>query len=161
MYQTPLSEEDKAEIIRKLKNDEISPEEFAEIAPLLQELKIDEPIIHAPEDENDPPEMKMIKEYMRFHGTLPKDYDKIPVVEIKEKGQLLFDPLFNDANKRKEVLILLAHHGTQEALEILENFVNIAEGEEILYWTMMAIDECRLFLAKEDEGELPSRFISF
>jgi len=147
MYQTPLSEEDKEEIKRKLQNSEFSPEEFEEIIPLLPELGLSGQIFGF--DSSDNPQAQMATDYIKYHSKLPADYEKLPVEEIKEKGRLLLDPLFNDLENRKEIIILLAHHGSIEALEILQNYFEIAQAEELKFWTFLAIDECKAFLESD------------
>lgn len=151
MYSLPLFEEDRKEILRKLKNKEFSEEELEELLPLLPYLGLPNQsfIIEDPSS----PEAAWIKEYMDYHKTLPEDYEHIPVAEIIAMSAILFDQDFDDWSKVKEMIILLGHHGTQEAMNILEKYSSQLHGDELAFWAKVAIDECKMFLDTKASGE--------
>jgi len=157
MYSLPLSKEDKQEILRKLKNSEFSNEEFEEILPLLPELGLRGQVIKVGDDQS--PESQRVMDYMKLHMSLPEHYEKIPAQEIKAKGALLLDPAFKDKRKIMETIILLAHHGSLEALEILEKYYEEVEDDDLSFMTMLAIDECKAFL-ESDIMERPTTRIT-
>jgi len=147
MYSLPLFEEDKKEILRKLRNQEFSDKEMQEIWPLFPYLGLQNQSFIV--DDAGSPKGLMIKEYLEFHKRLPENYQKIPIEEIKIMGNSLFDASIKEIEKRKEIIILLAHHGTIEALEILEKYLEQVENEELAFWTQVAIDECKTFLESD------------
>ncbi|MFA5188726.1 MAG: hypothetical protein WC460_05180 [Patescibacteria group bacterium] len=156
MYSLPLLEEDRKKILEKLKNKEFSEEELEELLPLVPYLGLPNQTFIV-EDQNSP-EAVWIKDYMDFHKTLPREYEHIPIDEIKKMSDILFDPDFDDWNRHKEIIILLGHHGTKEALDILEKYLDQPHGDELAFWASVAIDECKMFLDSKKTGESQARF---
>ncbi len=156
MYSLPLLEEDRKEILKKLKNKEFTEEELKELLPLLPYLGLPNQSFIV-EDSNSP-EAVWIKEYLGYHKTLPDNYENIPIAEINKISTILFDPDFDDWNRHKEIIILLGHHGTKEALGILEKYLDQPHGDELAFWASVAIDECKMFLDSEETSEPVSNF---
>lgn len=93
---------------------------------------------------------KAVSDYMKAHQLLPKNYQQIPVGEIRREGKKLFLKKTSLADK-KRIIILLAHHGSQEALSLLKRFRDkVAKNRAMKTWGEMAIEECLTFLEKKD-----------
>ncbi|MBU0581198.1 MAG: hypothetical protein KKA19_08475 [Candidatus Margulisbacteria bacterium] len=95
------------------------------------------------------PEDKAYDEYIKAHRFLPKNPMAILEQEIKEEGEKLLCSRTNIKDKKK-ILIILAHHGSEIALDYLEKYEEQIDPE-LEYWVEMAIDECELFLEDRQE----------
>lgn len=104
------------------------------------------PMINLVDDPNSPRAIAM-KEYIEAHQCLPENYEQIPKDEIVRKGKLLCKKKAR-INKKKKIIMLLAHHGSREALDALEKY-NKNPDEKLSIWAEMAIDECKIFLDKK------------
>jgi len=101
-----------------------------------------EPMLASHIDTADP-ELQKMGEYIMGHSYLPKDYDKIGKGVITEMGRLLMD--LRVRHKTKEaVMMILAHNGSDEALDILRTYNRIPDkGLEV--FSMLALQECRMW----------------
>lgn len=91
---------------------------------------------------NDPRVQKTV-EYIKAHSLLPKDYNKVSKDKIIQMGGLLLDK--NAGAKTKEaILIILAHHTSMEALDILKRYNTNPDGELKLF-AEFALDECHMW----------------
>lgn len=99
-------------------------------------------------------------EYFKMHKSLKNRFSqKLPKKEIKK----IIDELeTNDLKKekRKELILILAHQGNLQVFESLRNFYNKANGEDKV-WLEMALNECKAFLKSDimDEPKLIIRKI--
>jgi hypothetical protein len=89
------------------------------------------------------PEMASAAKYLGGHAMLPEGYEKIPVGLILEMGELLAKRPVHDSTK-EAILMLLAHHGSDEALHTLKNYVRDPDsGLEI--FAELALQECEMW----------------
>ncbi len=96
------------------------------------------------------------KEYLDFINTINfKKYSEDEI--IKESKNLFLENVDNDIKKRN--LILLAHLGTVKSYRIIEKFYNNST-DEIRKWSLLALQECRMFLQSyltdEDQAYISS-----
>ena len=83
------------------------------------------------------------KQYIGGHALLPPGYESIPEATITEFGELLRDKAV--ALKTKEaVLMILAHHVSREALNILKAY-NKCPDEELEIFAELALQECKMW----------------
>jgi hypothetical protein len=83
------------------------------------------------------------KQYVGGHGLLPPGYESIPVSTIIEFGKLLWDEAV--AIRTKEaILMILAHHVSKEALNILKAY-NKCPDEELVIFAEFALQECEMW----------------
>ena len=93
--------------------------------------------------ESDDPEIQQAGQYMGGHSLLPEEYDKIPKDVIVEMGELLLKREVRRQTK-EAIMMILAHHGSDEALSALEQYAEDPDkGLEI--YCEFALDECRLW----------------
>jgi uncharacterized protein YchJ len=134
----------------------VSPEEIEEImAAAAAEGK--SAAITVIDDPNSP-EAGQIREYIQSHYLLPPDYKNVPEEEIREKGQRLVSGEA-DLREKKATLMLLAHHGSEAALEALLAYRDRPD-EELRVWARMAEEECQTFLRQKRFGGLPQGTIN-
>ena len=107
--------------------------------------------------EYQPPKTKkqrVVKEYMEFHFKVEDVERKISGEEFQElKGKLLNPKTEEDIKKS---LLILAHQGTKETIELLEEYLKKAQGE-LLDWTKLALEECKMF-SKAKPGQIVKIF---
>jgi len=86
------------------------------------------------------PVMQAVGHYLMSHAILPKDCDKIPVEFIALMGQLL---LQNGIQRktREAIMMILAHHGSGEALGALRAYI-MKPDKGLEVFARMALDEC-------------------
>jgi len=89
------------------------------------------------------PQLKETGRFINSHSFLPKDYDKIPTAEITNMGRLLFSEMISISTK-EVILILLAHHPSQEALDILKIY-NKQPDEGLKFFAQLALEECEMW----------------
>ena len=141
--QTMLSLSARAELTRE-NSEEIKRElELAGLNPQIVEYQ--------------PPKTKkqrVVKEYMEFHFKVEDVERKISGEEFQElKGKLLNPKTEEDIKKS---LLILAHQGTKETIELLEEYLKKAQGE-LLDWTKLALEECKMF-SKAKPGQIVKIF---
>lgn len=89
-------------------------------------------------------EEKSIYEYMKFHSAVPDVERKISKQEFDEiKEKLFFKDVADD--ELKKILLILAHQGTKEAIEILEDYSKKSK-KELRDFVKLAIEECSAHL---------------
>ena len=81
--------------------------------------------------------------YLSGHSVLFEGHDKIPVNRLKEFGQLLYDPMTSTRTK-EAILMILAHHPTRDALNILRAY-NKNPDRELRYFAKTALWECEIW----------------
>ena len=93
--------------------------------------------------DSDDEELQAQGEFMGGHALLPKDYDKIPKAKITEMGKLLLKK--ETTFKAKEaIMIILAHHGSDQALTCLKTY-NQRPDKELKIFAEIALDECEMW----------------
>ncbi len=81
--------------------------------------------------------------YIGGHALLPAGYESIPGAKIVEFGELLMDKVV--ALKTKEaILMILAHHVSGEALDILRTY-NKNPDVELVIFAELALQECEMW----------------
>ncbi|MFC1621251.1 hypothetical protein ACFL2G_02995 [Candidatus Omnitrophota bacterium] len=86
------------------------------------------------------PNVQAASHYIMSHAILPRDCYKIPVEFIFAMGKLLLDKDIQ-RKTREAIMIILAHHGSEEALHALGMY-NMQPGKGLEVFAMMALDEC-------------------
>ncbi len=88
-------------------------------------------------------ELQAVGDFVGSHALLPKDYDKIPKAKITEMGKLLLEK--ETTFKAKEaIMIILAHHGSNEALTALKAYKRNPD-RELRIFAELALDECEMW----------------
>jgi hypothetical protein len=78
--------------------------------------------------------------FISSHMLLPKGYETISLENIQRMGMLLFRNGVQLRTKRA-VLILLAHHPSQDALVILKKY-SLRPDNSLRIFSELALDEC-------------------
>jgi len=89
------------------------------------------------------PTLEQAGGYIGGHDLLPQGYDRIPVSTIAEMGELLLRKGLK-ASTQEAIMMILAHHGCDEALAALRKFFTRARGE-IKFFAELALDECEMW----------------
>ena len=82
------------------------------------------------------------KEYFEYFQAFERG--KLTKKETLGLGNALFDK-DESIDKKKRILVLLAHLGTIEAFKQIEKYNNHAENE-LKQWTLLSLKECKMFL---------------
>jgi hypothetical protein len=93
------------------------------------------------------PEYAAAGDYMNAHGFWPMESLDWSLPQIHECGQKLLNGKLTLRQKKRAILIL-AHHGTYEALAYLKKYKKVAP-KELCGWLPLAIDECNMFLLNQ------------
>lgn len=88
----------------------------------------------------DNPEVQAASHYIMSHALLPRDYVSIPVEAIASMGRLLLEKGIQ-RKTREAIMIILAHHGSEEALRALGMY-NMRPDRGLEVFAVMALDEC-------------------
>jgi hypothetical protein len=88
--------------------------------------------------------------FISSHVLLPKGYENLSLDNIRRMGKLLFRNGVQPRTKQA-VLILLAHHPSQEALAILEKF-SLSPDRGLRIFSELALDECRMWNAEKSRN---------
>jgi len=91
----------------------------------------------------DDPQLQKASQYIGGHSILPEGYDKIPTGTILKMGELLLCGKASIPTK-EAILMILAHHPTKEALDILKEY-NKHPDKELRYVAQFALDECEMW----------------
>ncbi len=95
----------------------------------------------------DSPEGQAAMEYLQRH---PRDSEhqgpKLTVAEVNILGKELLSGK-TIVDRKKDILITLAHQGTIESFETLKRFYEKRTESELETWTTMALQECKSFLS--------------
>lgn len=87
------------------------------------------------------PEIQAVNHYIMSHVLLPRDYTNIPVEAIASMGRLLLEKGIQ-RKTREAIMVILAHHGSEEALRALGMYNNMRPKKGLEVFAMMALDEC-------------------
>jgi len=98
-----------------------------------------------------------VERFLASHALLPEGYEYIPRSDILRMGTLLFQSRVLRWTK-EAVLILLAHHPSQEALAVLEKF-NARPDKGLRIFAELALDECCIWV-EQRSGKLIDRMPS-
>ncbi len=88
--------------------------------------------------------------YIGGHALLPAGYDSIPVRDISQMGELLRSGVVTRCAK-EAIMMLLAHHGSEEALAALREYRGRAEGDLAIY-AELALQECEIWNGERRRG---------
>ena len=89
------------------------------------------------------PAVQKAGEYIGGHSVLPVGYEHIPARVIADMGELLFEKGVSRQAK-EAVMMILAHHGCDEALRILRKYSKFADpGLEV--FAELAFQECEMW----------------
>lgn len=95
--------------------------------------------------EYDNPQLEAVGNYLKSHEVLPRDYQAIPGDLIAEMGALLFEQ--GVSRKAKEaIMMILAHHGSNEALRALTNYHGKPDKDLVIF-AELALQECEMWNA--------------
>jgi hypothetical protein len=95
------------------------------------------------------------KEYLKLSETI--EFDSIDYnIVLKESKKLFSEDIAIE--RKKKLLILLAHSGTVESYHIIEKYLRHASGEW-KDWALLSLKECRAFL-ESDLLEVEGGFLS-
>ena len=78
--------------------------------------------------------------YIMSHALLPRDYNKIPFEVVTNIGRLLLEKGIQ-RKTRVAIMIILAHYGSEEALDALRKY-NMRPNKGLEVFSEMALDEC-------------------
>lgn len=90
--------------------------------------------------DNPDPQVQAVGHYIMSHALLPRDYDKIPVEAVASMGRLLPEKDIQHRT-REAIMMILAHHGSGEALGALRRY-NMRPNKGLEVFAGMALDEC-------------------
>lgn len=98
---------------------------------------------------------KITKEYMDYHFKVENVERKISKEEFEKLREKLLSRK-TEKEEIKKILLILAHQGKKEAIELLEEYSKMVQGE-LLDWTNLALDECKMF-SKAKPGQIVKIF---
>ena len=98
------------------------------------------PMVAARPPGGEDPAVRQGGEYLEGHGFLFAGYDRIPVETVAGMGDLLLEVGVGRETK-EAVMILLAHHGCDEALGALVRYLERPDPELRLF-AEIALSEC-------------------
>jgi len=90
--------------------------------------------------DNPDPQVQAMGHYIMSHALLPRDYDKIPVEVVAGMGRLLLEKGIQ-RKTREAIMMMLAHHGSDEALGALRKY-NMKPNKGLEVFAGMALEEC-------------------
>ncbi|MCX6354558.1 MAG: hypothetical protein NTZ78_06600 [Candidatus Aureabacteria bacterium] len=90
-----------------------------------------------------PPEIRNAEKYLEGHGCLPEDYGNIAVQTIVEMGELLLEKKIG-SNTKEVVMMILAHHGCDEAVHALKKYCRRPD-KGLEYFAETALWECQMW----------------
>ncbi|MDD5634316.1 MAG: hypothetical protein PHW46_03470 [Candidatus Omnitrophica bacterium] len=85
-------------------------------------------------------EFEVSEKYIQLHRFLPENCGETPETFIKNIKELLFEPLTGQETK-EIILVILAHHNSQLAFEILKAFLAEPPTRELELFGKLALDE--------------------
>jgi hypothetical protein len=101
------------------------------------------PMVSGASLEVESPGLQSAGEYMGGHAILPEGYDKIPREVIVDMGTLLLKDGVRISTK-EAIMMVLAHHGSDEALRALKGYKRKTDpGLEI--YAELALQECEMW----------------
>lgn len=87
------------------------------------------------------PQLQAVGHYLMSHALLPRDCDRIPVEFIAGMGRLLPEKGLQ-RRTREAIMMILAHHGSGQALDALRKY-NMRPNKGLEVFAEMALDECK------------------
>lgn len=100
-------------------------------------------------------EQKVAKEYMEYHFKVEDVERKISKEEFEKlKEKLLSQKIGKE--EIKKILLILAHQGKKEVIELLEEYSKMAD-EKLSDWVKLALQECKMF-SKAKPGQIVKIF---
>ncbi len=87
------------------------------------------------------PELQQSAKFLGGHALLPENYDQIPKDKIIKMGELLLRGE-GDVSIKEAIIMILAHHPSKEALNILRKY-NKRPDKGLEFFAQMALDECQ------------------
>ena len=100
-------------------------------------------IVHEIDDLNSDKSRTLI-EYVSAHSMLPDNPMAFPSTFIAAIGKrLCHEPI--TISEKKGILLLLAHHGSQEAVDAIEAYM-VHPDASLVHWGNIALDEGRQFI---------------
>ncbi len=84
------------------------------------------------------PAAQAVSHYLMSHALLPRDCDMIPVEFIACMARLLPEK----GLQRRTIMMILAHNGSEEALDALRKY-NMRPNKGLEVFAEMALDECK------------------
>jgi len=98
---------------------------------------------------------KLMKEYMEYHFKVENVERKISKEEFEKlKEKLLSQKIGKE--EIKKILLILAHQGKKEAIELLKEYSKIVD-KDLLDWVKLALEECKIF-SKAKPGKIVKIF---
>ena len=79
-------------------------------------------------------------EYIGGHSVLFEGHDKLPVSMIQDMGRLILEQKVS-LRAKEAILMILAHHPTREALDVLKKY-NENPDKALKYTSLLALQEC-------------------
>lgn len=89
---------------------------------------------------SDDPQLAAAGRYMESHALLPSGYEKIPSGVIADMGTLLSRRDVS-LDTKEAIMIILAHHSSEEALVALGRY-NLGPDKGLELFARIAFDEC-------------------
>jgi superfamily I DNA/RNA helicase len=102
---------------------------------------------------------RVAKEYIELHNGLPPNFQVLPRKQIVAEGRKL-DAADTPIDEQKRILLLLAHHPSQEALDAIRRYSRLKLSPEMRAWTGLAQSECEQFI-EEKRTDRPVDSITF
>ena len=91
-------------------------------------------------DDSDP-QVQAISHYIMSHALLPRECNNIPIGTVVNMGGLLLGKGIQ-RKTREAIMIILAHHGSENALDALRKY-NMRPNKGLEVFAEMALDECK------------------
>jgi hypothetical protein len=90
------------------------------------------------------PAVRAQMDYIDSHVFLPKNHETIPAGMLINMGKLLFEKGVKTKTK-KAILVLLAHRGAREVLNILRTY-SANPDRDLKIFTKLAVRECESWM---------------
>ncbi|MBU4312535.1 MAG: hypothetical protein KJ706_07450 [Candidatus Omnitrophica bacterium] len=87
------------------------------------------------------PQIQAASHYIMSHALLPRECNDIPVGTVVNMGRLLLGKGIQ-LRTREAIIMILAHHGSDEALDALRKY-NMRPNKGMEIFAEMALDECK------------------
>jgi len=90
------------------------------------------------------PAVRSQMDYIDSHVLLPKDHETVPAGMLVDMGKLLFEKGVKTKTK-KAILVLLAHRGAREVLDILRTY-STNPDRDLKTFAKLAVSECESWM---------------
>jgi hypothetical protein len=143
-FKESLEDLPEEELVQILDRGKLTEEEFDILVEAMESKGLSGQIMEIEGDPSDDQGAQLI-EYLSYHKKMSKfknDIDedkevKKAIKSLKNKASLL--------EEKKIAIMILAHSGRIDALNVLKKFADKSE-KELTYWAITAIGECKMFL---------------